>query len=140
MKLSKGFLYFSNTNLQIVARIKACGIERRLKGNPEIVTSQTPVDDFVVNDLTRDIYIAEQAPVNGLGFVARDAYSSVLKTIVGGSNSTSLLGPTTAIWAKDAKGRTLIVSVIGGFEQFVTKDYTSRARLAVVDLEYDPRG
>jgi hypothetical protein len=135
VKLSKGFLYFSNTNQQIVARISASGTELRLEGSPEIVASQTPVDDFVVNDLTGDVYVAEQDPVNGLGFVSSSAYGSVPKTIVGGPNSTSLLGPTAAIWAKGAMGRSLIVSVTGGFAQFVTENYTGGGKLAVVHLE-----
>lgn len=134
VKLSNGFLYFSNTNRQIVARIKATGTEKRLEGSPDIVAVRTPVDDFTVDDITGDIYIAQQGAASGLGFVSRVAYGSQPKTIVGGPNSTTLLDPTAAIWAKDAMGKTLIVSVTGGFEQFVTADYTGGAKLTVVHL------
>ncbi|KAH7111188.1 hypothetical protein EDB81DRAFT_671530 [Dactylonectria macrodidyma] len=134
VKLWKGFLYFSNSNQQIVARIKASGKESRLEGCPEVVALQTPVDDFIVDDITGDLYVTEQGAINGLGLVRRNAYGSKPKTIVGGPGSTTLLAPTAAIWAKEAVGRTLIVSVTGGFKQFVTQDYTGGARLAVVHL------
>lgn len=134
VKLSKGFLYFSNSNQQIVARIKASGKESRLEGSPEVVALQTPVDDFIVDDITGDLYVTEQGAINGLGLVRRNAYGSKPKTIVGGPGSTTLLAPTAAIWAKKAVGRTLIVSVTGGFEQFITQDYTGGARLAVIHL------
>lgn len=134
VKLSNGFLYFSNTNQQIVARLKASGKESRLEGSPEIVALQTPVDDFIVDDITEDLYVAEQGAINGLGLVRRGDYGSKPETIVGGPNSTTLLGPTAAIWAKEAVGRTLIVSVTGGFEQFMTQNYTGGARLTVIRL------
>ncbi len=64
-----GYLYFSSTNQQIVARIRASGRELRLDGDPEIVAMHTPVDDFIVNDSNGDVYIAEQAAINGIGLV-----------------------------------------------------------------------
>ncbi|KAH8892316.1 hypothetical protein GQ53DRAFT_746199 [Thozetella sp. PMI_491] len=134
LKLSGGYLYFSSTNQQIVARIKASGTEMQLEGDPEIVALQTPVDDFIVNDLNGDVYIAEQEPINGIGFVSRDCYGSKPTTVVGGPNSTAFLGPTAAIWAKEAMGQILIVSVTGGFEQFVTKNYTGGGKLSTVYL------
>jgi hypothetical protein len=134
LKLSRGYLYFSNTNQQIVARIKASGREVHLEGDPEIVALHTPVDDFIVNDLNGDVYIAEQDPINGIGFLSHDCYGSEPTTSVGGPNSTALLGPTAAIWAKGAEGQTLIVSVTGGFEQFVTKNFTGGGKLATVHL------
>ncbi|GKT51845.1 uncharacterized protein ColSpa_12026 [Colletotrichum spaethianum] len=133
VKLSQGFFYFSNTNQQIVARIKATGEESRLEGTSEIVAFETIVDDFIVDDVTGDLYVAEQGN-NALGLVRRDAYGSKPKTIVGGPGSTTLLAPTAAIWAKDAVGRTLIISVTGGFEQFYTQVYTGGARLALINL------
>jgi hypothetical protein len=135
VKLSRGHLYFSNTNQQIVARIKATGTEEVLEGSPEIVATPTPADDFVVNDFNGDIYIAEQGTINGIGFVSNDAYGSAPVTIAGGPNSTALLGPTAAIWAKGAVGRTLLVSLTGGFEQFFTKNYTGGGKVAIVHLE-----
>jgi hypothetical protein len=135
VKLSRGYLYFSNSNQQIVARIKATGTEVVLKGRPEIVAMSTPADDFIVNNLNGDVYIAESEPINGIGFVSRDAYGSTPITIAGGPNSTALLAPTAAIWAKGAVGRTLIVSVTGGFEQFFTKNYTGGGKVAIVHLE-----
>jgi len=135
VKLSRGYLYFSNSNQQIVARIKATGTEVTLDGGPEIVAISTPADDFIVNDLNGDVYITQSGPVNGIGFVSNEAYGSAPITIAGGPNSTALLGPTAAIWAKGAVGQTLIVSVTGGFEQFVTKNYTGGGKVAIVHLE-----
>jgi hypothetical protein len=135
VKLSRGHLYFSNSNQQIVARIKATGTEVALDGSPEIVATSTPADDFIVNDHNGDVYITQSEPVNGIGFVGNEAYGSAPVTIAGGPNSTALVGPTAAIWARDAVGRTLIVSVTGGFEQFVTKNYTGGGKVAFVHLE-----
>jgi len=135
IKLSRGYLYFSNTNQEIVARIKATGTEMVLEGHPEIVASPTPADDFIVNDLNGDVYIAESEPINGIGFVSKDTYGSGPIIIAGGPNSTALVGPTAAIWAKGAVGKTLIVSVTGGFAQFVTKNYTGGGKVATVHLE-----
>ncbi|KAK3311963.1 hypothetical protein B0H66DRAFT_570984 [Apodospora peruviana] len=134
VKLSRGYMYFSNTNQQIVARIKATGREETvpLTGNPETVATSTPVDDFIVNDLNGDVYLAEQDPINGIGLVSKNAYGSVPVTIASGP---PLLGPTAAIWAKCAVGKTLLVSVTGGFEQFVTKNFTGGGKVVVVHLE-----
>jgi len=136
VKLSRGYLYFSNTNQQVVARVKATGKKAVLEGTPEIVATSTPVDDFVVNDLNGDVYVAESSPNNGIGLVKNDAYGSVPVTIAGGPNQTQILGPTAAIWAKGGVGKTLLVSATGGFEQFFTKNYTGGGKVAVIHLEY----
>ena len=135
VKLSRGYLYFSNTNQQLVARIKATGMEMVLKGHPEIVATPTPADDFIVNDKNGDVYIAESEPLNGIGFVSKDTYGSAPIIIAGGPNSTALVGPTAAIWAKGGVGKTLLVSVTGGFAQFVTKNYTGGGVVATVNLK-----
>jgi hypothetical protein len=134
VKLSRGYLYFSNTNQQLVARIKASGTEKFLEGNPEIVASPTPVDDFIVNKQNGDVYITESAPLNAIGFVSQKNYGSAPITIAGGPNSTDLVGPTAAIWGKGAEGKTLLVSLTGGFEQFFTKNYTGGGKVATVHL------
>ena len=135
VKLSRGYLYFSNTNQQIVARIKATGKEAVLQGSPEIVAAPTPVDDFIVNDLNGDVYITQGDTINGIGFVSKDAYGSAPVTIAGGPGSTSLLGPTAMIWAKGEVGKTLLVTLTGGFEQFYTKNYTGGGKVAIVHLK-----
>ena len=62
-------------------------------------------------------------------------YGGVPKTIAGGPNSTNLLGPTAATWAKGAVGQTLLVTVTGGFEQFVNKNFTGGGKMAIIDLD-----
>jgi hypothetical protein len=135
IKISQGYLYFSNSNQQIVARIAATGVETVLEGYPEIVALSTPADDFIVNDLNGDVYITESEPRNGIGFISKDSYGAAPITIAGGPNSTALVGPTAAIWMKGAVGKTLLVSVMGGFEQFVTKKYTGGGKVVTVHLE-----
>jgi len=135
VKLSRGWLYFSSTNQQLVGRVKATGAEAVLVNvSPEIVATSTPVDDFVVDDLSGDVYVVESDPINGIGFVSKDAYGSVPVTIAGGPNTTVLLGPTAAVWAKGAVGKTLLVSATGGFQQFFTGNYTGGGKVAVVHL------
>jgi hypothetical protein len=135
IKLSGDYLYFSNTNQQLVARLKATGTEAVLDGTPEIVAAPTPVDDFIVNDLNGDVYVVQSEPISGIGLVTKSAYGSAPVTIAGGINTTVLLGPTAAIWAKGAVGKTLLVSVAGSFEQFFTKNYTGGGKVAMVHLE-----
>ncbi|KAK0371457.1 hypothetical protein CLIM01_11176 [Colletotrichum limetticola] len=134
IKLSRGYLYFSNTNQQLVARVKASGNEDVLHGTPEIVATQTPIDDLIVNKYNGDIYLAELSG-NALGFVPRGANTTVPETLLGGINSTAILAPTSVVWAKGAEGRTLIASETGGFEQFVTHNYTGGGRINIIHLE-----
>lgn len=134
VKLSRGYLYFSNTNQQIVARIKATGTEKVLKGRLDIIAKSTPVDDFIVNDRNGDVYITESEPLNAIGLVRGDNYDSAPTIVAGGPNSTILVGPTAAIWGKDAVGKTLLVSLTGGFLQFVTKNYIGGGKIVSVHL------
>ena len=134
VKFSHGYLYFSNTNKQIVARVKASGKEPVLRAKPEVVVTQTSVDDFTVDDRNGDIYTAEQTGVNGVGFVSRDSYGSSPEIIAGGSNSTAILTPTAVILAKGAVGRTLLVSLVGDFMQFITGNFTGGGKIATVHL------
>lgn len=134
IKLARGYLYFSNTNRQFVARVRASGTEARLCGTPEIVANQTTVDDFAVDETNGDLYICQQE-INGLGYLSGGAYGSTPTTIIGGGNSTALLGPSAAVWAKGAEGRTLLLSVTGGFEQFATQNYTGGGTVAIVNLD-----
>jgi hypothetical protein len=136
IKLSRGYLYFSNTVKQIVARVKASGKESPLVGTPEIVATPTAIDDFIVNDFNGDLYLAENG-ANALGFVCCDgANGTVPETLFDGPNSTALLSPTAAIWAKGAEGRTLLVSNAGGFIQQVTGvNFTGGAGIKIVHLD-----
>lgn len=145
LKLSRGYLYFSNTNQQLMARIPASGLEMpSLTGTqaPEVITRKTACDDFIVNPSNGDLYIAEQgfgnATVNGVGFVPGDKYgnSTAPVTIAGGPNSTALLGPTAVIWAEGKVGKTLLVTTTGGFTQFVTGNYTGGGTVSIVDLDH----
>ncbi|KAL2874083.1 hypothetical protein SGCOL_010764 [Colletotrichum sp. CLE4] len=134
IKLSRGYLYFSNTNQQLVARIRASGREDILHGTAEIVATQTPIDDFIVNRYNGDVYLAELGG-SALGLVRNGSNSTVPETLLGGINSTALLAPTSVVWAKGAEGRTLVVSETGGFEQFVTHNYTGGGRINIIHLE-----
>jgi len=134
IKLSRGYLYFSNTNQQLVARIKASGTERSLSGTPEIVASGMPVDDFTVNDFNGDLYLAEPGDLNALGVVRNRGDSTTPITLVGGQNTTSLLFPTAVIWAKNAQGRLLIVSNSGDPNQFLTGNFIGGGRLNFVHV------
>lgn len=135
VKMFGGYLYFSNTNQQVVARIPATGKEASLQGDPEVVATQTQVDDFIIDEITGDLYTVESGDVNGIGRVRWADYGSKPDIIAGGPNSGALLAPTAAAWAKDAVGKTLVVSVTGGFEQFQTKEYTGGHKLSIVHLE-----
>ena len=134
IKLSRGDLYFSNTNKELVARLSATGNETTLMGTPQIVATNASFDDFIVNDYNGDLYFA----LNGneaLGFLPADSNETQPEIIYGGQNSTELLSPTAAIWAKGKEGKELIVSISGDFTQFLTGNFTGGGRLVFVDLE-----
>ena len=127
VKFAKGYLYFSNTNQQFIARIKATGLESKLHGDPEIVAKDVPVDDFTVNPDNGDLYVADQGTTNGLGFLSHKKYGSVPDVLFGGQ----LLGPT-AIALTKPYGQSVYVTVTGGFEQFATQNYTGGGRVEMI--------
>ncbi|KAH8679527.1 hypothetical protein BGZ60DRAFT_400185 [Tricladium varicosporioides] len=133
IKLSRGYLYFSNTNQELVARIKASGTEPTLTGNPEIVVSGAPVDDFIVNDNNGDLFLAENGDMNALAFLGKNS-GTTPEILIGGPNTTNLLFPTAAIWAKGAEGRLLIVSNSGDGNQFVSGNFTGGGKLNFVHV------
>jgi hypothetical protein len=133
IKFSRGYLYFSNTNNQFVARVKATGKECPLVGTPEIVATQTPCDDIILNDFNGDLYIAENGG-NSLGFVGHDSNSTVPEKLL---NASTLLSPTAVIWAKGAEGRTLLVSTAGNFTQFFTPNFTGPSGEAIYTVHLD---
>ncbi|KAG9231347.1 hypothetical protein BJ875DRAFT_469758 [Amylocarpus encephaloides] len=133
IKLSRGYLYFSNTNQQLVARIKASGKEASLVGNPEVVATGLPVDDFIVDNHNGDLYLTANGDSNTLSVVNKDT-GLTPRILYGGLNSTDLLFPTAAIWAKRAEGQLLIVSNSGDGTQFITEEYTGGGRLNFVKV------
>lgn len=145
LKFYGGYLYFSNTNRQFIARIKATGKEEQLQGAPEIVASQAPVDDFIIDEYNGDIYAALQSPLNGVGYLSHEKYGSVPQTIAGGPDSKDFLGTTAVTWAKGKHGRrpqngrndprTLVVTVAGDFTQFVTGNFTQGGKVAMLHLD-----
>jgi len=138
IKLSRGYLYFSNTNRQFVARVKATGKECPLVGTPKIIATQTPADDIILNDLNGDLYIAENGG-NALSFVGGCSNSTIPEIILGGGNSTVLQSPTAVIWAKGAEGRTLLVSTAGDFTQFFTPDFQGPSGEGIQIVHLDQR-
>lgn len=137
IKLARGYLYFSNTNQQIVARIPVPSpnmpFSPSLTGDPEIVVTQTPIDDFIVNEFNGDIYLAENGG-NALAVVRSGSNSTVPITVLGGGNSTALLSPSAVIWQAGQEGRKLVLTNSGPAEQFVTQNFTGGGRLTFVDL------
>ena len=135
LKLSRGYLYFSNTNQEFVARIKASGAESSLSGTPETVASGMPFDDFIVNESNGDLYLTAGGEVNSLGFFREGSGAIVPEILIGRPNTTELLFSTAAIWAKDAEGRLLIVPKAGGLNQFTGGNVTGSAgRLCLVHV------
>lgn len=141
IKLSRGYFYFSNTNHQFIARAKVSGKEATLIGEPEIIVDQIFIDDFIVNEFTGDIFLAENGR-NAFSFVDGKAINGtpvVPETLIGGENSTDLLGPTAVIWEKGAEGRKLIISNSGDPMQFIdpTFNATKGGQLTFVQVKYN---
>ncbi|KAH8670127.1 hypothetical protein BGZ60DRAFT_406712 [Tricladium varicosporioides] len=135
IKISRGFLYFSNTNQEIVARVKISGREATPSGEVEVLATGTLADDFIVNSNNGDLYIAQNG-MNSLGFLSAKGKgnNTVPVTIAGGGNSTDLLGPTAVVWAKGMEGRRLIVSTTGGVRQYLSGNFVADGTVAVVDV------
>lgn len=134
IKLYRGYLYFSNTNQEIVARLPASGEEAILVGKPEIIVTQTATDDFIINNFNGDLYLAENG-FNALGFFSKRINGTLPETLLGGPNCTALLSPSAVIWAKGAEGRTLIISNSGNPSQFETGNFTGGGRINFVYLD-----
>lgn len=135
IKLTRGYFYFSNSNQEIVARLPGTGCETPgLSGTPEIVVTETPIDDFIVNECNGDLYLAQNF-VNSLGFRAAKSNSTVPTILLGGVNSTELQEPSAVIWAKGEEGRKLIVTSSGPVEQFETQNFTEGGRLTFIELD-----
>ena len=135
IKLSRRQLYFSSTNQQLVGWIKAtCAKAALTNVSLKIIATSILIDDFIVNDLSSDIYIVKFNLLNKIRFVSKDAYGFIPVIIASGPNTTALLGPTAAVQAKGAVGKTLLILAIGGFQQFFTGNYTRGGKVAVVYL------
>ena len=133
VKFSRDHFYFSNTNQELIARVSVSGRNATPQGSPQIVASQTLVDDFIVNDRNGDIFIAEDG-LNELAFVSARGNSTVPKTVVGLPNSTALAGPTAAVWARGEEGRTLIVSTNGNLLGYLNGNHTIGGRINLINV------
>jgi hypothetical protein len=133
IKFSRGYFYFSNTNQELVARVPVSGRYATLHGKPQVVASQTLVDDFIVNDFNGDIFIAGDG-VNELSFVSAWRNDTDPETLLGSPNSTILAGPTAAVWARGEEGRTLIVSTNGGILGYLNGNHTIGGRINRINV------
>lgn len=138
IKLSRGYFYFSNTNHQFIARAKVSGKEATLVSEPEIIINNTPIDDFIVNELNGDLFLAE-ANGGSFSFVDGKAINGTLavpEILIGGGNSTALLDPTAVIWQKGAEGWKLVISNSGDLTPLVdpTANATIVGKLTFVTL------
>jgi hypothetical protein len=129
VKFSRGYLYFSNTDQELVARVRVSGSDATPQGKPEIVASQTVVDDFIVNDSNGDVFVVGGGP-SGLAFVSAKANSTVPETLVG----AGLAGSTAAVWARGQEGRSLLVSTTGGVMQYISGNYTIGGTVSLVHV------
>ncbi|CAG9990524.1 unnamed protein product [Clonostachys byssicola] len=140
IKFSQEYLYFSNTNLGSIYRMRATGREDQLHGIPELVAQGTPADDFIIDD-NGDIYLAQQLPANSLGYLSRSRFGMMPETIVGGPESNAVAGCTAVARAKPSfeqtqkLGRTLLVPVNGNLTAILNGDTTQRAKLGIVYLD-----
>lgn len=134
IKFSRGYFYFSNTNQEIVARVRVSGRENTPIGDPEVVASQTLADDFIVNDYNGDIYVAENG-INELGFVRGRGNGTTPVVLAGSVNGTELAGPTAALWARGGEGKSLLVSSTGGIMGYLQGKDTVGGRISLVCVE-----
>lgn len=132
IKFSRDHFYFSNTNQELIARIRVSGRDATLQGKPEIVASQTVVDDFMVDERNGDIFIAEGG-INELAFVSAKGNSTVPETLVGAS-SLALADPTAAVWARGEEGKKLIISTTGGVLGYLSGNHTVGGTISAVNV------
>lgn len=134
VKFSLGYFYFSNTNQEIVGRIRVSGLDYSPEGEPEVVGSQTSVDDFIVDDRTGDVYVAENG-LNELGFIDTQAKSTIPSVLAGSPNSTQLAGPTSAQWVRGQEGKRLIMATTGGLLGYLNGSHTVGGTISLIDLD-----
>lgn len=134
LKFSRGYLYFSNTDQELVARVRVSGLDRVPLGDPEVVASQTLVDDFVLNDFNGNIYLAENG-LSKLACVRGRGDGTVPEVLAGASNSTELAGPTAAVWAKGGEGKKLIVSSTGGLLGYLSGTHQIGGQISLINVD-----
>lgn len=136
IKFSHGYFYFSNTNQEIVARILVTGSDYMPLGEPELVASQTLVDDFIVDDCNGDLFLAENG-LNSLAFLPAKDHGTVPEVVAGAPNSTELAGPTAVVWTRSGGRRNLVVSSTGGLLGYLQGKHTIGGRISLVYIDKD---
>lgn len=128
IKFSHEFFYFSNTNQELIARVPVSGPNASPQGTPQIVATQTLADDFIVNRVNGNLFIAENGG-NGLGFVKGEGNNTVVESIA------EVAGPAAVIWVPGQEGRRLFVGTDGGVLGYITGNHTVGGTISVVDVE-----
>ena len=122
-------LYFTNTNYGLIAKVPISKTGYPI-GSPLVMSSDVPnADDFAI-DSRGNIWIAENEK-NALVRVASDGQ---VQTIVGGQNSTALIGPVLAVFGHGCDDRDILYIGTDGLTVSATgKPLTTNGKIAAID-------
>ena len=132
-----GWLYFSNTNQGLLAKVKINKDGEPL-GQIQVITDSVPAtDDFAVDSRDGSVWLTQNVK-NTLVKVSRGGFEQregSVETVAGGPNSTELLGPVGAVFGRTKWDRdSLYVSTDGLSMDPVTKEVlTTAGKIVAVD-------
>ena len=139
----EGWLYFSNTNQRILAKVEI-DKDGEPVGQVQVITDSVPAaDDFAVDSRDGSVWLTQNVK-NTLVKVSKEGNaepsravepSGAVELVAGGLNSTELLGPVGAVFGRTKWDRdTLYVSTDGLSMDPVTKGVlTTAGKIVAVD-------
>lgn len=126
-----GWLYFSNSNQGILARVPIAS-DGTPTGPISVISDQVPaVDDFAVDARDGSLWVT----LNVRRSLVHVSSAGAVDLVVGGVSSTDLLGPTAVVFGRGRDNGTLYVSTDGISLDPVTEQVvTSAGKVAAVDV------
>lgn len=125
LKISHGYLYFSNSHQLLLARVPLSP-QGTVTGPVQIIHNATTADDFILSSDGLMVYVAEDE-ANAISSVDMSGMSAnasgvVYDVLVGGGNSTEIMGPTALQWGVGEQASSLFYTSNGGIAQYVLGD------------------
>lgn len=140
LHIAGGYLYFTNTNQALVARVPISFATALPTGDIEILATGSPSENFALGisaagyaGSSVDFYGAEGANNDIIHVHVQPDGSSSSEVILGAANSTLFAGPTALVWGTGAEASSLYVSSTGGIVGYMTGNFEVGGRISRID-------
>ena len=111
-----GYLYYTSTAQRVFMRVPVDPLTLDAAGTPEFVASISDGDDFCLDETAGFAYVTRHR-ANTLDRVPlTPRHGAEVRHLLGDPLDTSLVGPSSACWGRDAgdEGRVMYVTTDGG--------------------------